>query len=116
DALDAQAPQAPLELAADPVGREPAVGGVALDRVEDLRAENEPVAHLEPFRAPPLADPRLAAAAAVGVRGVEGRDAELPGGVHDRERLLPRLALAEEGGRGADPAEVPAAEDEARDL
>src|SRR5262249_15073650 len=51
--------------------------------------------------------------AAVCVRRVEGADAERPRGVHQLERLLLRLALPEERGRGADAAEVAAAENEA---
>ena len=57
------------------------------------------VERTSPFGTPrpdPLADVRLAAAAAVGVRRVERRDAGLPGGVHDVEGLLHRLALSEE--------------------
>src|SRR5439155_22839346 len=38
DTLDAETAQAPLELPADPLGREAVVGRVALDGVEDLRA------------------------------------------------------------------------------
>ena len=116
DTLDAEAAQAPLELPADPLWREAVVRRVTLDGVEDLRAEDETRANLGPLGAPPLADPGLAAAAAVRVGGVERRDPELPGAVHDRERLLARLPLPKEGGRGADPAEVAAAEDEPRDL
>ena len=70
----------------------------------------------EPLLREPLADRRLAAAAAVGVGRVEDVDADLEGGVHDRERLVVALALAVELGRGADAAEVAAAERDARDL
>ena len=72
------------------------------------------VAHVAALRAEPLADARLAAPAAVGVGGVERRDAQLPGGVQEPERLLAARALSEERRRRADPAEVPAAEDDAR--
>src|SRR5581483_368286 len=106
--------QAPLDLPPHPRGREPAVARVALDRVEDLGGEDEPLPHVRALPRAPLADPGLAAAAAVGVRRVEGRDPGLPGGVHQRERLLAGLALPEEGGRRADSAEVAAAEDQAR--
>ena len=58
----------------------------------------------------PAADRRLAAATAVGVGGVEVGEAELPGGVHQLERLILRQALAEEGRRRADAAEVAAAQ------
>ena len=79
-------------------------------RVVGLRRQPRTVAG----RADPLADRRLAAAAAVRVRRVEPADAVVPGRVHDREGLVLRLALAEELGRRADPAEVAAAEDDPR--
>ena len=111
-ALDAEAAEARLELAADARRREPVVRAL-VHRVERLRREDDLVAHVGALRAEPLADERLAAAAAVRVGRVERRDARLPGGVHDRERLLARLAAAEERGRAADAAEVAAAEDDA---
>ena len=114
--LDAEPAQARLERAADAFRREAVVGRVALDRVEDLGREHDPLAHVRPLRREPVADPRLAAAAAVRVGRVERRDPGLPRGVHQRERLSSRLALPEERGRRADAAEVAAAEDEARDL
>ncbi len=110
----AEPPEAALELAPHARGREAAVAA-RLHRVEDLRREDELVP-TDTARAEPPPDRGLAAPAAVGVGGVEAPDPELPGGVHDRERLLLRLPLAEELGRGADPAEVAAAEDHARDL
>src|SRR5205814_9091149 len=64
----------------------------------------------------PLPDPRLAASAAVGIRRVEPVETEAPGSVHERERVLFRLALSEERGRRADAAEVTAAEHHRRDL
>src|SRR5262249_23681884 len=70
----------------------------------------------EPLRSPvgaPAADPRLARAAAVGIAGVEPVDPGAPGAVHDRVRLVLRNALAEEGGRRADAAEVAAPEGDA---
>ena len=86
-----------------------------IHRVERLRLDHDAVANVGALRPQPFADERLAAAAAVGVRGVEGGDAQLPGGVHDAERLVALRALAEERRRGADAAEVAAAEDQPRD-
>src|SRR5581483_4468737 len=106
DPLEAEALEARLHLAQDALAREAEVRAV-LHRVERLRGDARPVAGL----ADPVADPLLAPPAAVGVRRVEPAEAELPGGVHDRERLLAALPLPEEGGRRADPAEVAAAED-----
>ena len=51
---------------------------------------------------------------AYGGGRVERPDPELPGRVHDRERLVLGLAVPEELGRRADAAEVPAAEDDPR--
>src|SRR5581483_2477410 len=106
DTLDAEPAEARLELPPDPVGREPGVGGIADGRVEDLRRQGRPV----PPLGDPAPDPRLAAAAAVAVGRVEPRDARVPGAVHDPHRLVLRDALTEERGRGADAAEVAAAE------
>ena len=110
DPLDAEALEAALDVAPDPVGREAAVGRVARHRVEDLRRDEQA---LGPAVGAPAADVRLAAAAAVRVGRVEPADARVPAGVHDRARLLLVRALAEEGGRRADAAEVAAAEREA---
>src|SRR5437588_5749215 len=115
DPLDAEPGEAAVELPADPVRREAAVFA-RVHRVVDLRGELDPLAHIGAFRAEPVADVGLAPPAAVGVRGVEGRDPEVPRGVHEREGLVARLAVAEELRRRADPAEVPAAEDDPRDL
>src|SRR5438105_9588713 len=115
DPLDAEPGEAAVELPADPVRREAAVFA-RVHRVVDLRGELDPLADLRAFRAEPVADVGLAPPAAVGVRGVEGRDPELPSSVHEREGLVARLAVAEELRRRADPAEVPAAEDDPRDL
>ena len=64
-------------------------------------------------RRDPGADRRLAAPAAVRVGGVEVADPELPGGVHQRERLVLGQALPEERRRRPDAAEVAAAERDA---
>src|SRR6185312_12360265 len=93
DALDAGPLEARIDLATDPARCESAVVPFG-ERVEGLGRD------AEAFRLPradPLADVGLAATAAVGVGGVEPRDARLPGRVHELERLLERLALAEEG-------------------
>jgi hypothetical protein len=109
--LDSEPLEAALDLPQDPLAREATVVGIAGHRPVDLRAEQHRLAVL----GPPLPDPALAASAAVGGRGVEERDPSSPGGVHERERLLLALALAEELRRRADPAEVAAAEPDAGD-
>jgi hypothetical protein len=113
--LDAEPSQAALELPPHARGRETVVLALA-HRVVRLRREDDPAANVGPFRAQPVADVRLATAAAVGVGGVERGDAGLPRRVHQRERLGAALTLPEECGRRADAAEVAAAEDETRDL
>src|SRR5207302_3533336 len=75
---------------------------------ERLRRDLRPV----PRRGDPRTDRGLRAAASVGVGRVDPAEAELPGRVHDRERLLLRLTLPEELRRRADPAEIAAAEDD----
>ena len=110
DAVDAEPLEARVDLPPHALGCEPVILALG-HRVEGLGRDAKP---LRPTRADPLADVRLAAAAAVRVGGVEPGDAGLPGGVHQLERLLERLALAEEGGRRADAAEVAATEDDAR--
>ena len=112
--LEPEALQARLDLAPDPLAREPAVRAFG-HRVERLRLDGDRVAHFRALRREPFADPRLAPPAAVCVGGVERPDAELPGGVHDARRLLARDPLPEERRRGADTAEVAAAEDDPRD-
>ena len=108
--LDPEPLEARLELADDPLGREPVVGA-RVHRVVRLGREhraNAPAPH-------PGADHPLAAAAAVGVGGVEVVDPLLPRGVHQRERLVLAQPLTEQLGRRADAAEVAAAERDARD-
>ena len=61
-------------------------------------------------------DGMIAATAAVRVGCVEGGDACLPGGIHDREGVLAALTLAEESRRRADAPEVAATEDDSRDA
>src|SRR5205085_6251242 len=114
DALDPEPPQARLELALNAHWCEPVVLPL-VHRVEGLRRKDDVLAHVESLRLQPVADPRLAATAAVRVGGVERRDPGLPGGVHDRERFFTALAFAEERRRGSDAAEVAAAEDDPRD-
>ena len=108
DALDAEPLEARVDLPPHPSRSETVILALG-HRVERLGRDPEPV---RLPRANPLADVRLAASAAVGVGGVEPRDARLPGRVHELERLLQRLALAEEGGRRADPAEIATTEDQ----
>ena len=108
DALDAEASEAALDLPLH-ARRRQAVVGAGIHRGERLRREDDAV------RLPgaqPVADGALAAAAAVRVGGVEGRDPRVPRRVHERERLLGPLALPEELRRGPDAAEVAAAEDD----
>jgi hypothetical protein len=83
DAVDPEPFQARAQLAGDPLGRRPwsapaCMGLIGLGR--ELRADGR--ARRSSGRSP------LAAAAAVGVGGVEVGDAELPGGVHQLERLV----------------------------
>ena len=106
--LDAQSLQARADLPADPAPRETAVGAL-LHGVERLRDDHDAVPDVAALRAEPVADERLAAPAAVGVGGVERRDAQLPGGVEKPERFLTARALSEQRRLRADPAEVPAA-------
>ena len=111
DVIDAETLEARFELPRDARAREAAVlAGV--HRVEglggDLRAV--PAAH------DPLPDCELASSTAVRVGRIERCHAQLPGAVHDRERLVVSLPVTEEPGRGADAAEVAAAQDDARDV
>ncbi len=114
--LGAEPGEARVDGAEERPAREPAVVRAVADRVEGLGAQQHLIAHGRAPLGEPLADRRLAAPAAVGVGGVEHVDAELEGGVHERERLLVALALAVELGGGSDAAEVAAAECDARDL
>src|SRR5204863_5099090 len=107
DTIDAEPFQARVDLAPHSGGREPAIMPL-VHRVEGLGGDAKPVGAA---RADPLADVRLAAAAAVRVGGVEPREPRLPGRVHELERLLERLALLEERRRRADPAEIATTED-----
>src|SRR5207302_205589 len=69
-----------------------------------------------PTLAPPLPDPALASPAPVGGRRVEEVDACRLGSIHDREGLGLVLPPAEKLRSRADPAEVSAAEADAREL
>ena len=91
DLLDAEALKACLKLPRDPLRPQAAVVPV-LHRVERLGRE----LRLHPARADPAADRLLTAPAAVSVGGVEVRDAELPGGVHELECLVLREPATEE--------------------
>ena len=110
DVADSEPVQARAELAGDPVRLQPAVRA-CLHRVVRLGGEPRP----DPARGHPAADRPLAAAAAVGVGGVEPVDPGRPGRVHQRERLVLGQPPAEELRRRADSAEVPAAQRDARD-
>src|SRR5215207_1316462 len=107
--LDPEPVEAPLDLPQDPVAVETAVGRIADDRMEDLRRERRPI----PSVGHPPPDPGLAPPAAVRVGRIEPGEPQLPGSVHQGERLFFRLTLPEEGACRADPAEVSASEDEA---
>src|SRR5204863_209132 len=91
DVVDAEPVEAGLELARHPRARKAPVCAL-LHRIERLRDDLRTVAAARH----PLADPGLAAPAAVGVRRVERAHPERPRGVHQLERLLFRLALPEE--------------------
>ena len=116
EALGAEALQARIHLTHERASREAAVVGSRADGVEGLRAQQHLVAHRRAALRQPAADGGLAPAAAIRVGRVEHVDADLEGGVHDRERLLVGLALPVELGRGSDAAEVAAAERDPRDL
>src|SRR5439155_16520352 len=111
DGIDGEAVEAGLDLSGYARAREPVILAFG-HRVERLGCELRPDAAARR----PVADHRLAPSAAVRVGGVEGRDAELPRRIHDAERLFLALALSEKLGRGADSAEVAAAENDPRDL
>ena len=70
----------------------------------------------DPLRLQPAPDERLAAAAAVGVGGVEQVDPGVARAVHQLERLRLVLAHPVERRRGSDAAEVAAAQAEPRDF
>ena len=104
--------EAAFDLPKDPLAREAPVVGIAGHRPVDLAAQkNRRSALLLPF-----ADPALAAASAVGGRRVEEGDPRGQGRVHESESLLLRLSAPEELRSRSDPAEVPAAEPESREL
>ena len=112
DAVDAEPAKARLHLPADPAaaqapGRRPSL--IGLNVFVAITTSSRTVA---PLRPEPLADPGLAAPATVRVGGVERADAELPRLVEQPERVVAARPLAEERRCGADPAEVPAAEDD----
>ena len=111
--LDSQPLQAAFHLPQDPLARETAVVRVSGHRPVHLRAEQQN--RLAALTAP-LADPALATPTAVGGGGVEERDPGGPGSVHQRKCLVLGLPPAEELRRRADPAEVPAAEPDSREL
>ncbi len=108
--------QARLQLAPDVAARQTALIGVVPYRVEDLAAEQQTIPNGAVLALQPVADEGLAAAAAIGVGGVEPVDAQLPGHVHEHEGLGFRLTHAVELGGAAHAAEVAAAEPERRDL
>jgi len=112
DTIDAEPLEARVELAEDARRSESAILAL-VHRVVDLGREER--TSLGTARREPPSDHRLAAAASVRVRGVEDRDPGCDRRVHQLERGFLRLALAEQLGRGSDPAEVAAAEEEARD-
>ena len=115
DGVNAEALQAGGELPPDASRGKPGVGALA-HRVERLRRQHDPLAYVGTLLTQPAAEIRLAAAAAVGVGGVVGRDPGVPGGIEQRMRLILGLARAEERRRRADPAEVAAAEDDPRHV
>ena len=105
DPIESEAVEAGFDLPHHPLARE-ALIPAGLHRRVGLGDDRRQVSGCRD----PLPDRRLAAPAAVGVGGVERPDLDLPGGVHDLERFLVRLALAKEFRRRTDPAEVPTAE------
>ncbi len=113
-ALDAEAAQARVDLPAHAGARQATVlAGV--HRVVGLGLDCQPRPYVQRLGSQPLSDRRFAPSTAVGVSGVERGDSEVPGCVHDPEGLVPRRAPVEKLRRRADPAEVAAAECNARD-
>ena len=107
--------EARVDLPHDLAPRQTAVVRPRPDRVEDFRAEKELLPDRRAFRLQPSANVAFAAAAAVGIGGVEEVDPAVDRTIHQIERLRLGLAHAEELGRRADAAEVPAAQAQARD-
>ena len=105
--LDAQAAQAGIDLAHDLAARQAAIVRAIADRIEHLRAEQQLIAHRAAFGLQPRADVALAAPAAIGIGGVEEVDAQLPGGIHDREGLLLGLARPKNAGALPIPPKLP---------
>ena len=75
EAIGLQPREARIDLPQDVAAREPAIVRARPDRVEHLRAEEQLIADRRALRLQPAADVRLAAAAAVGIGGVEEVDA-----------------------------------------
>src|SRR5262249_13577582 len=86
------------------------------DRIEHLGAEHELIADARSLLLQPAPDPCLAAAAAVGVGGIEHVDAGLERAVHQGERLFFGLAHPEERRRASDPAAIAPPERQPRYL
>ena len=76
-------------------------------RVERLRRQHDPVAHVGTLRTQPAAEIRLAAAAAVGVGGVVRRDPGFPRGVEQRVRLVLGLPAPKNAGAEPIPPKLP---------
>ena len=113
--VGAQPGEAGLDLVADVPGGQALVAVAGADPVAHLGGEHHLVAGAG-AGVEPAPDHLLGAPAAVGVGRVEERDAVLAGGVHQRERGRLGLALTEQLRRGADAAEVAAAEPEHRHV
>ena len=86
------------------------------DRIEHLRADEQLLPRRRRLSPAAIPDAGFAAAAAVGVGGVEEIDAGIERAIHQRERLRLVLAHSEERRRRADAAEVAAAQPEPRHL
>jgi len=106
--------QTVVHLLHDVTSRQPAIVWPRTDRIEHLRAEKQLLADGRALGIQPAADPRFAAAAAVGVRGIEEVDAGVVGAVHQRECLRFGFSCAEECRRRADAAEIAAAKAKTR--
>ena len=105
ETIDREAVKARCDLPQDPLSRQSVICG-RFHRVVRLRREPGKVPRLSD----PIADPALAQAAAVGVRRIEPADSTVPTLAHQRECRFPVLAASDQVGKGSDPSEGRAAE------
>src|SRR6185369_2667683 len=97
-------------------GAERRVAGRAAGRIADLARNLRAVDECSALGAEPFAEERLAGAAAIGVRGVEAAQPDVAGMVEELERGLFAVAGVAQVGRGAEAAEIAAAEPDPADV